>query len=142
MDMISLKRNLVLILLLVHTFTPVTSQILAETQTKKCHSSSLYKCCNAKKTSPFNTCKAKRCEDACNVFGCCDVDYNTAKDGNTSKTTSSTELKIIRSLCHNFIKHFNFSDIDSLSLKDYSYLRNSILPSYTSHQLLTVSLLC
>lgn len=133
------NRILVLMLLLSSSLTPLASNIVAGTIKKSC---TLNECCKSKKNLLLSTYESKNNGIDCIVLGCCDIDYKTTKEGNTEKTISTNQIKIIKSQCNNFLTTLTFSAVEDISLKRYLDLLNSPLPSFTTCQLLTVSQLC
>lgn len=143
MGNITFKRILILMLIFSHSITPFISSLSANTNKKSCCSSSDIECCSSEKAPTIDTCKTHNGDKkTCKVTGCCEIDYNTAKDGNTTKPIPKINLKKIETLNARISLFPQISESNMLLINNYMEPQFSLLPSYTTSQLLTVSLLC
>lgn len=142
MGRITIKKALILILIISYCIAPFVSSAPTGKKIQKCYTSFEHDCCSSNNSAPINSCPSDNHTNVCKVTGCCEVDYNTSKEANIPKPNFKITFKIMETLNNRVSAFAQISDIYSFSQNSFLEAQKFLIPSFTTNQLLTVSLLC
>lgn len=89
-----------------------------------------------------NSCKAYEYDTSCEIIGCCTTDYNRNKNSNNSRNTTDREIENYSTLTNHRWTSLLCNIPDKDSNNSNRLTSDDKLPTFTTDQLLTVSLLC
>lgn len=135
-------RFTALLILITFTLSPTYVITVDKVSHHSCCTSNQSDCKNCTSASEFNNHVNVEDCDYCEVNGCCETDFNKNKHANN---TPRNTYKLKNNICYykNPLDSFlTKSDENTNILTFYNNRLNNYLPTFTTHQLLTVSLLC